>query len=208
MQDHPQRRPSAALVISILALILAASGTALAATGLVAGNRLIKPNSLSGNRLVSHSVTGKQIDLARLGTVPSSNATKGYFSSGLVTMSGIGAGVKKTILTTGPFSYVAFCDDQGGGYFAASLAVKDNSVNGAVEEDTADLNNTPPSTLNKGASHNIFYGASSNHPDWSAGYVNTFSVAAPNGHAYSGLGSMGVNVLGHACAFQLVVFGS
>jgi hypothetical protein len=63
--------PSPALVISIVALVLAASGTAVAASKLVSGNSLIKVNSLSGNRLKKGSVTGKQIALNSLGTVPS-----------------------------------------------------------------------------------------------------------------------------------------
>jgi hypothetical protein len=71
------RKPSAALVISIIALVLAASGTAVAASKLVSGNSLIKQGSLSGNRLKSHTLTGKQIDLSALGTVPNAtDATK------------------------------------------------------------------------------------------------------------------------------------
>jgi hypothetical protein len=62
--------PSAPLVISILALVLAASGSAMAASKLVSGNSLIKKGSLSGNRLQNHTLTGTQINLANLGTVP------------------------------------------------------------------------------------------------------------------------------------------
>lgn len=69
-----RRMPSAPLVISILALVLAASGSAMAASKLVSGNSLIKRNSLSGNRLQNHTLTGTQINLSKLGTVP--NATK------------------------------------------------------------------------------------------------------------------------------------
>ena len=65
------RRPSPALVISMLALVLAASGSAVAASKLVSGNSLIKVNSLSGNRLKSGSVTGKQVKASTLGMVPS-----------------------------------------------------------------------------------------------------------------------------------------
>lgn len=67
-------RPSPALVISIIALVLAASGTAVAASKLVNGDSLIKKDSLSGNRLRNGSVTGKQIAVSTLGTVP--NAAK------------------------------------------------------------------------------------------------------------------------------------
>lgn len=71
MSKKLRRSPSPALVISILALVLAASGTAVAASKLVSGNSLIKKNSLSGNRLMNGSVTGKQIAISSLGKVPS-----------------------------------------------------------------------------------------------------------------------------------------
>jgi hypothetical protein len=70
------RRPSPALAVSIIALVLAASGTAVAASKLVSGNSLIKVNSLSGNRLKSGSVTGKQIKASTLGTVPSATSAQ------------------------------------------------------------------------------------------------------------------------------------
>lgn len=65
-----RRRPSAAMVVAIVALVVAASGTAVAATKLVSGDSLIKKNSLSGNRLKNRSVTGSKIKLSSLGTVP------------------------------------------------------------------------------------------------------------------------------------------
>jgi hypothetical protein len=65
-----RRRPSAAMLVAIVALIVAASGTAVAATQLVSGDSLIKKNSLSGNRLRNGSVSGAKIKLGSLGTVP------------------------------------------------------------------------------------------------------------------------------------------
>jgi hypothetical protein len=65
------RRPSAAMVVAVAALVVAMSGTAIAASGRVSGDKLIKKASLSGNRLRSHTLTGKQVNLARLGQVPS-----------------------------------------------------------------------------------------------------------------------------------------
>jgi hypothetical protein len=65
------RRPSASLVVSIVALVFAVSGSAMAASKLVSGNSLIKKQSLSGNRLMNHTLTGTQINLSKLGTVPS-----------------------------------------------------------------------------------------------------------------------------------------
>jgi hypothetical protein len=66
-----KHRPSPALVIALVALAIALSGTAVAATNaLVSGDALIKKNSLSGNRLRNHTITGTQVNLAKLGKVP------------------------------------------------------------------------------------------------------------------------------------------
>ncbi len=68
-----RRKPSAAMLVAIVALVVAASGTAVAASKLVSGDSLIKKNSLSGNRLKNRSVTGAKIKLSSLGTVPSAS---------------------------------------------------------------------------------------------------------------------------------------
>lgn len=65
-----RRRPSPAMLVAIAALIVAMSGTAVAASSLVNGDKLIKKNSLSGNRLRNHSVQGSKIKVSSLGTVP------------------------------------------------------------------------------------------------------------------------------------------
>lgn len=62
--------PSGSMAVALAALMVALSGTAIAASRLVSGDRLIKKHSLSGNRLRNHSVTGKQVNLHKLGTVP------------------------------------------------------------------------------------------------------------------------------------------
>ena len=67
-------RPSPAMAVALVALVIAASGTAVAATGLVSGDKLIKKNSLSGNRIRNKTLTGQQINLTKLGKVP--NAAK------------------------------------------------------------------------------------------------------------------------------------
>lgn len=64
------RTPSPSLVISVIALLLAASGSAVAASKLVSGDSLIKEHSLSGNRLQNHTLTATQINVSKLGTVP------------------------------------------------------------------------------------------------------------------------------------------
>jgi hypothetical protein len=59
------------MIVAILALVAAASSTAIAAGTLANGDGLIKKNSLSGNRLRKHTITGAQVDLTKLGKVPS-----------------------------------------------------------------------------------------------------------------------------------------
>jgi hypothetical protein len=71
MRSALRHRPSAAMVVAMLALVIAASGTAVAAGQLTAGDQLIKKHSLSGNRLRNGTITGMQVDVARLGKVPS-----------------------------------------------------------------------------------------------------------------------------------------
>jgi hypothetical protein len=71
MKRVVQRRPSASMIVSLVALVVAMSGTAVAASRLVSGDRLIRKGTLSGNRLRKHTLTGRQINLKKLGTVPS-----------------------------------------------------------------------------------------------------------------------------------------
>jgi hypothetical protein len=66
-----RRTPSASMIVALVALVLAASGTAVAASKLVSGDNLIKKHSLSGNRLRSHTITASQLNMSKLGTVPS-----------------------------------------------------------------------------------------------------------------------------------------
>ena len=73
MGQLARHRPSAAMVVATVALVVAASGTAVAATNLVSGDSLIKKNSLSGNRLRNASVAGSKIKLDTLGTVPNAS---------------------------------------------------------------------------------------------------------------------------------------
>lgn len=64
------RRPSPALIVAVLALAVAMSGTAVAAVALKSGDSLIAKRTLSGNRLRTNTVTGREINEASLGTVP------------------------------------------------------------------------------------------------------------------------------------------
>ena len=141
-----RRRPSAAMVVAILALVIAASGTAVAARRLVIGDSLIRRGSLSGNRLRNATVTGRQIKLSSLGQVPSArtadnaNALGGnkasafesassFIRSGLVTAAG---GQTAKLGSFGPFTVSLTCNDDGGGTFDAEVDVTSTTSNSEV----------------------------------------------------------------------------
>jgi hypothetical protein len=64
-----KRRPSPAMCVALVALLVAMGGTALAGSQMVSGDTLIKRDSLSGNRLRAHTISAKQVDLSKLGKV-------------------------------------------------------------------------------------------------------------------------------------------
>jgi hypothetical protein len=137
-----RRRPSAALVVAIIALVVAASGTALATERLVSGDSLIRKHSLSGNRLRNESITGQQIKLSSLGSVPSARiaANAGALGghpasafelasnvarSGLVTAS---VGQPVPLASFGPFTVSLQCTDDGAGTFDAAVMVTSSTA--------------------------------------------------------------------------------
>jgi hypothetical protein len=73
MSKFAPRRPSASMIVAVLALVMAMSGSAVAASRLLNGDHLIRKGTLSGNRLRKHTLTGRQINLKKLGTVPSAS---------------------------------------------------------------------------------------------------------------------------------------
>jgi hypothetical protein len=58
------------MIVALIALVVALSGTAVAASGLINGAK-IKNGTIAGKKLKKHTLTGAQINLAKLGKVPS-----------------------------------------------------------------------------------------------------------------------------------------
>ncbi|MGI8572728.1 MAG: hypothetical protein ACR2L9_08925 [Solirubrobacteraceae bacterium] len=76
MKHTSRLLPSPAMAVALIALVISMGGTAVAASHLIGGDKLIKKGTLSGNRLRSHTLTGAQINLSQLARVPSAaNAT-------------------------------------------------------------------------------------------------------------------------------------
>lgn len=110
------------MIVALLALVVALGGTAFAAVALVNGDKLIKKGSLSGNRLRKHTVTRTQVNLSRLGKVPSatkadsatsatnaghaSNATNASFAANSSELGGVAASsyVRQSSLSGGAFT--------------------------------------------------------------------------------------------------------
>jgi hypothetical protein len=141
-----RRRPSPAIVISLAALVVAASGTALAADRLVSGDSLIRKRSLSGDRLRNDTLTGQEIKLSSLGQVPSArtagvanalggHAASAFESSSNFTRTGLvtaGGGQTVKLAGFGPFTVNLKCNDDGGGTFDAEIDVTSSAANSEV----------------------------------------------------------------------------
>lgn len=68
MKTLKQRRPSPALVVAVIALIVALGGTAYAAQSINGG--VIKKQTIGGGKLKHKTLTGYQINTNKLGVVP------------------------------------------------------------------------------------------------------------------------------------------
>ncbi len=69
MKRLMRRRPSPAMLVSVIALIVALGGTAIAAQNINGG--AIKKQTIGGGKLKQKTLTGFQINTNKLGTVPS-----------------------------------------------------------------------------------------------------------------------------------------
>jgi hypothetical protein len=208
MWDLLRRRPSAALVVAVIALVVAATGTAVAASQHVDGDGLIKKGSLSGNRLRDHTLTGLQIKVNALGTVPrAKNADElggrppsAYLggggsgsqvgTNGVVKTAGSANGTKVTLFTSGPFTVTMTCTNDG--------TETSSEIDASSTEDQSDLNgefvaaNTPSDT-----------GVDvSPTPDGTAGSLfapQTIALVAPSGAHVIVTGIAGVGSFGTGC---------
>lgn len=77
LQKLRPRRPSPAMIVALVALVAALGGTAYAA-GQINGN-LIQKQSIGGGKLKKHTLTGYQVNVAKLGEVPLAKRTTHTF---------------------------------------------------------------------------------------------------------------------------------
>jgi hypothetical protein len=134
------------MIVAIIALVVAASGSAFAAGRLVSGDSLIKKRSLSGDRLRNATVTGHQIKLSSLGQVPSAKtaanaqALGGHPASAFALASGGSGAIRSGLVTAnpgppvklasfGPFTVTLQCNDDGDGTFDSSVMADSTTAN-------------------------------------------------------------------------------
>lgn len=157
MSTKDRRRPSAALLVAILALVVAMTGSAIAGPlKTVIDGSSIKKDSIPGDRLVDHTLTGQQIDLGKLGTVPSAaNALKlgGHPAGSYLPASKIlrwsfkmNKGNPAHKFTYGPLTFIASCAPDGS-KTNATLEVKTAEAGTYVSWDTQDEPGSPNSAI-------------------------------------------------------------
>jgi len=216
MKRFRLRRPSPALVISVLALFVALGGTVYAASKI--NGKTIKTGSIPGNRLKKHTLTGTQINLAKLGTVPSAtsavnatNATNATHASTSGTTEQIKtwfatASVGQTVplLTIGPFTYTGECSTGP----HAQTFVETSQANSAADSyaDESGYTSSQKNPWNPGEKLSIGY-ASDEHvadgsPQWVGPYDGSDTQLSGDGHTYvNTFAAVGTKVLGAECVF-------
>jgi hypothetical protein len=213
MAHHRRRRPSAALVVAVIALVVAATGTAVAAGGRVDGDSLIKKGSLSGNRLHDHTLTGRQIKLSALGTVPrAKNAEElggrppsAYLggggggagggqigTNGIVKTAGSPNGTTVTLFTSGPFTVTMTCTDDG--------TETSSEVDASSSEDQSDLNGTFADANTPTDTDQDIFGTPDGSPTSTPA---TIALVAPSGASAIVTGIVGAQSFGTACWAEL-----
>ena len=188
-------------------MVVAATGTAVAAGGRVDGDSLIKKGSLSGNRLHDHTLTGLQIKLSALGTVPvAKNAQElggrpasAYLgggggggsqigTNGVVKTAGSPNGTKVTLFTSGPFTVTMTCTDDG--------TETSSEVDASSSENQSDLNGTFANANTPTDTNEDIFGT----PDGSATSTPaTIALVAPSGASTIVTGIVGAQSFGTAC---------
>jgi hypothetical protein len=92
---HRFGRPSPALIVAIIALIVSMGGTGYAAftlPGNSVGNKQLKNGAVTAAKVKRHSLTGKQINLKKLGTVPTARLAGRALTAGTAAPSGKAGG--------------------------------------------------------------------------------------------------------------------
>lgn len=206
-------------MISVLALFVALGGTVYAASKI--NGKSIKTGSIPANRLKKHSVTGKQINLNKLGTVPTAslattatNAThadtagtteqiKTWFAKASI-------GQTVTLLTIGPFTYKGECSEstETAGQPHAVTSVETSQENSAADSyaDEFGYSSSQKYPFNAGEKISVGYESNEHKTDgnvqWVGPYDGSDTQLSGDGHTFvNTFASVGTKILGSDCVF-------
>jgi len=201
------------MVVAVIALVVAATGTAVAAGEHVDGDSLIKKGSLSGDRLRDHTLTRLQIKLSALGTVPKAKDAEelggrpasAYLgggggggggvggggqigTNGVVKTAGSPNGTKVTLFTSGPFTVTMTCTDDG--------TETSSEIDASSSQDQSDLNGTFASANTPTDTDEDIFGTPDGTPSSTPA---TIALVAPSGASAIVTGIVGAQSFGTGC---------
>lgn len=214
-------RPSPALVISIVALVMAMGGTGYAALKLPknsVGSKQLKKNSVTGSKVKNGSLTGADLKLSALGTVPAAsnaanathagtadsagnaNTVNQIHESGMKTAS---AGQDVPILTDGPLTFSLNCKSTGATSVTSQIDVTSSESHIAIESVAIGNNpDLPASTAYQLTETVSSANATTPNVDGDGG---TFSALSQTGKNYIGTATAAARVYGADCAGGVTV---
>jgi hypothetical protein len=181
------RRPTPAMIVSLLALFMALGSGAYAASKVDSGdiqNNSVKSKDLKNKKgvkgvdVVKNSLTGKQIKEASLGTVPNSAETDRIIPFG---PTGLAEGQTATLFSRGPLSVVAQCQDDTGDTELNVIAASTEAGSTFAGDDDSGVIGPTSIFEDPGASD-----TAGGDPSTSDGYDDQFWLFAPSGTAFTG----------------------
>lgn len=221
------RRPSPALVISLLALFIALGGSAYAANQLaknsVGAKQLkknavtaakIKKNAVTTPKIKNNAITGAKINEGSLGPVPSAtnatNATNAvnatnfsrFFTTGIRK---VGLNETVELAKAGPFTFWASCKDKGAGNYEARTYATTSAPGALISSYTDsewqefDFKPGEEAELGEYANDDSTYWSWDEY-SYDAEWT---AIDAAGTMVLYGVAANGVHVFGSACAFNL-----
>jgi hypothetical protein len=217
------RKPSPAMVIALVALFAALGGTAVATTfGPFKGDKIIKKGSLSGNRLKKGTLTGTQINLGKLGTVPNAShagtadsattANTANTANTATTVSQIhkvalvtaNAGQTVSLATFGPFVFTLKCTNPSGTVIAAAVDVATSVDHTSFESKASAIEGDFLISTGAIAVTDSVSSANPASSDFD-GDGGAFSAVDTNNNTYIGTAFAGARIRGHDCVGGMTV---
>ena len=217
------KRPSASLVISILALFVALGGSAYAASKIgskdIKKNAItaakIKKNAVTTTKLRNGAVTGAKIKESSLEPVPSAvNATNAttaahfsrYFSSGLKRASAV---QHLVLLTVGPFTFIGKCEETSSDEQVARIVLVTSQAGSNVW--TYEHFGFPENNFNPGTEQQVdvgVRGAGSEVAFYGNPYTSFAAESADGATLIEGNANSAINAFGAQCAFEVHGFNN